>query len=153
MELKEEEVKKEEKELIIIGKVHNDEWKFIYKNELNITTCVIGKKLDITDRNQQYLMIITEILEYFKDVNKSNLSGSANKNVINYDKLSINIPNLFMAECVENWIDKWKENNFYIDKEKTKERPNRTLLIQISDLKEYLKNTNCKVNIVFNYRL
>lgn len=144
METKEEKV---EKELIVIGKVHDNEWKFIYKNESNISTCVIGKKLDITDRNQQYLMILTEILEYFKDVN------TANKNTINYDKLSIHIPNLFMAECVENWIELWKENNFYIDKEKTKERPNRTLLIQISDLKEYLKNTNCKVNVIFNYRL
>ena len=81
-----------------------------------------------------YLLLIIEIYEYFKNTNGC--------------KIIVYIPHLFTAECVENWIKLWKKDDFYIKEDK--ERPNRDLLVKISNLKDQMKRN---INILFNYKL
>lgn len=128
----------EEKELIVIGKIDDNCYKFTYNNESNTSTSIVSAIIDPTEElNIQYIKLVIEILTFFKDQKI-------------YDVIKIHIPHLFVAECLENWIEKWKDNDFYIDNEKTKERPNRSLLLQVSNLKN---NCKFKIQIIFNFRL
>lgn len=124
------EEQKEEK-LIVVGKVLDNK-KFEFKFD---DISVVGDLKD-DNRVRMYLQLIIEIYKYF-----DNTSGS---------KIIISIPDLFTCEIVERWINMWKENDFYIDLEKKKERPNRDLLVIISKLKDQMKR---EIHILFNYRL
>lgn len=131
----------EEKGLIVIGKIIDNCYNFSYNNELNEPVSIISPilKSDVSDVDTQYIKLVIEILTFFK-----------NENI--YDKIIIHIPHLFVAECLENWIEKWKKNDFYIEEKSNEsvqkvERPNRDLLLQVSKLKD------TKFKIVYNYRI
>lgn len=120
-----------EEKLIVIGKVlENNTFEFKFDN-----TSIVGE-LKEDNRVRSYLQLIIEIYKYFE-----NTEGL---------KIVISIPDLFAVEIVERWINMWKENDFYIDLEKTKERPNRDLLLTISKIKDQMKR---EIHILFNYRL
>ena len=132
-----------EQKIVVIGKVLPNRWEYkqievIGNKEIEETGIIVVGDNNVKEinRNRLYLQLIIEIFNYF-----ANTTGY---------KVIISIPDLFVAECVENWISKWKENEFFIDKEKTINRPNRDLLLTISNLKDQMKR---EIHVLFNYRL
>ncbi len=83
-----------------------------------------GQETNI-DKNKIQLIPLLECLEWFNDGD----SNDAKKK-----QLTIFTTSTYLVGVVQEWIDKWKKNNFMIND--INERPNASLLRKIEILKQ-----------------
>jgi ribonuclease HI len=103
-------------------------WSFIYINNKKEVFSLCGRENTI-DKLKNQLHPLIELLEWIDDPEKK-------KNVTIYTR------SLYIVNCLTEWCDKWRRNNFKIDD--NTDRPNADLLRKIDILK-----TNLSLNVKF----
>lgn len=101
------------------GKTPEGVWSATFMDkDKNISSLYGSEKT--TDKNRVHLVPLLELLEWIKSEKKINL-------IVYSDSL-------YVVNCVKEWMDKWKRNDFLVG-ETNELRPNADILKRINELK------------------
>lgn len=104
-------------------------WSFVYINGKKDIFSFYGKE-NITDKNRIHLIPLLELMEWIDEPIKK-------RNLIVYTT------SIYVVNCISEWLDKWKRNDFKIEEKGY--RPNSDILRKIDVLRV---NTTISVKLL-----